>query len=295
MTAPHTTDEWWDIDGVSLHRPGWNVSTLGGRFNVPPLRGNDQTFAYVPGEEWREKLPASRNITLNMWTQGVDSTTGAYDVDQRRKWNDNWRFLTNLFWTPDRQILVTRRWLLSDGNDAPYIQTAEALAQYVGGLEPSMTGRTRSTFAVELKLHDPFFYGAQTDTQVNVGSTVTIHNPGDAVAAYRNLYVFLVGPLTNPVLRNNTPNPDVWVKYAGSITAGQVIRLDIEKFTAFAADPEFTVPESPNDPPPMNRLGYISHSGSPTYMGLLKKNNSLTLTADSGTGHAIVRFRPPYL
>lgn len=288
----NSTDEYWDVDGVSLHQYGWAIATFGGtRHGVPALRGDDVTYAYVPGEEWREKIPASRVISLAMWTTGTDPATGLPTTDMRRQWNDNWHYLRKLFWTPRRQFVLTRRWLLTDGEGDPYIHVASALGQYVSGLEPGMTSRTRADFTVDIKLCDPFFYGTEVETTIPLNTPTTIVNPGDYPAAHNHVEVDFVGDLVNPKLTNTTPSPQVWVKYGFANDDNQTVTLNVTAFTATADEgPEFSYPEWP-----LNRIGYISHSGARPWMGLIQGENSLTLTADSGTGHAVLRFRAPYL
>jgi hypothetical protein len=289
-----TTVEFWEIDGVSLSEEGWNVTTLAGRYNVPPLRGDNATFAYVEGQEFRRKIPDARTLILNMWTTGVEPYSGAAGDDQMRKWNDNWHFLCQLFWTPRREVTITRRWLRTDGQSGvPSLHVHTAKAQYSGGLEPTMTGRFRSVFNVELRMSDPFFYGQEiVSGPIGRGDTDTVYNPGDYVAASRHLFVDLLGPLSYPELVNATPDPDVRVKYNGNIPDGQTVTLDVRAFTATAAVEEVFIPENPLT---KNRVGFIRHSGTRSWMGLERGNNELTLNATSGTGHAIVRFRPPYL
>ena len=290
----NTTDEYWDIDGSSLNVPGWNLSTLGGRFTVPPLRGEDTTCPYVPGDQHGDYVPGSRVLTFNMWLAGADRSSGALNVDQRRAWNDNWKYLTRLFWTPKREFVVTRRLWLTDPDaetDAGVIQTTTARGFYSAGLDAQMTGRTRATFTVDVKLADPFFYGPVVETTIDVADPEVITNPGDFDAGHRNISVVLHGPLTNPTLTNSTPDPDVWVKYLGSLDTGKTLTLNIEAFTAIAsAPPDIAIPEYS-----LNRGGYISHGGAHNWMGLVRGTNTLTLTADSGAGHAVVRFQPPYL
>jgi len=288
----NNTDEYWEIDGVSLHQYGWSVSTLSGtRLSVPPLRGADRQFAFVAGEEFRPKVPGPKVITLNMWLTGSDPATGIPAEDQRRAWNDNWQRLRTLMWTPTRQFTLTRRLLLSDEDGDPYVQTTTTLGQYLGGLEPGMTGRTRATFSVDVKLTHPFFYGTQQTHTIDVDETATITNPGDTQTWARHVYVDLVGPLENATLTNSTPAPDVSVSYSGDVNDGQTVTLDVWQFSAMAAVDEPSIPEIDS----RNRIGQISHSGAREFFGLLKGANSITLTADSGTGHAELRFRPPYL
>ncbi len=294
-----TTIEFWECDGVSLSEQGWNVSTLSGRYNVPQLRGEDATYAYVEGQDFRPKIPDSRQITLQMWVQGVEPGTGIAGPDQMRRWNDNWHFLCQLFWTPKRQVVLTRRWLRTNDNGTVEIQVTTAKAQYIGGLEPSMTGRFRSTFQVDFKLHDPFFY-PQVDTTATVANAgtaatpselVTVRNPGDYIAAGRHMFVEFHGPLTNPVLQNATPAPDVAVGYTGSLASGQVLTLDIRNFTAKLNQQDTGVPGSN-----LNRTGFVGHSGSRYWFGLERGDNLLALTSSGDTsGYAVVKYRPPYL
>lgn len=278
---PSSSSEYWDIDGTSLHQLGWSVSTLEGRFNVPPLRGSDVQFANVEGEAFRAKVPGTRTISLAMWLTGSNPATGIPTSDPLLAWNDNWHTLINLFWTPRRQVQLTRRWWLTVGGTKTLV-TATAEAQYLSGLEPSMTGRHRATFTVDLKLTKPFFFGPEIATTVAAGSTVSITNPGDWNAVDRFVSVDLVGDLTNPVLTNSSPEPSVVVSYGHTITGGQTITLDVEQFTALSNIGT-------------NRINYVSHSGDQRWFGLQKGVNSVHLDGGGGSGHAVVRFRPPYL
>lgn len=290
----NTVDEWWEVDGTSLHLPGWNIETLGGsRFGVPNLRGEDMQYAYVPGEEFSPKEPGVRVLTLAMWMVGITPETGDYNVDQRRQWNDNWNRLRKLLWVPHRQFTLTRRWLLSDDDGEPYIQTASALGQYAGGLEPTMTGRTRARFTVDIKLTDPFFYGTEiASDEIDRGQVITLHNPGDYLAAHNNMSIELVGPLTAPItVWNLTTNPDVSVVFNENVPSGHIVTLDVGKFTAQI---NLIPPGSPLDYT-VNRIGKVRHSGARRWMGLLPGDNSIQLTAAAGSGHAALRFRPPYL
>jgi len=292
----NTTDEFWEIDGVSLHREGWNVISLEGRLNTPPMRGDDQTHAQVPGEQWMPKQIGSRNLTLGMWMIGVNNDTG-YSVDQRRQWNDNYRFLSRLFWQPDREFIITRRWLLTDNNGIVGIQVHRALGQLAAPLAPAMTGRTRGVMTVDIKLAHPFFYGDEEVHTIARDTPTVVHNPGDYSAAWKHLYMHLVGPLKNPRLANTTPNPDVWFKYNATLVTGQAVTLDIDRFIARSDSVLFTYPENNLDLTPNNKGVLVSHGGAYPWMGLQRGDNNLILTTDSGTdsGHVEIRFRPPYL
>lgn len=283
MTVINSTEAYWDVDNESLNTYARNISTIGGsRYDLPPLRGSNSQFAYRPGAAFRPKVADSRVVTLMMWVAGVDPESGEPDTtDQVVRWNDNFNSLRRLLWTPGREVALTRRWKLTDPDtDLPAIMSATAQAQIAGNLAPNMTGRTRADFAVDLLLADPYFYGSSvTSDHIDVGgSDVVVDNKGDDSTYYTGVYVDLVGPLTNPRLTNTSTNPDVWVEVSGSLTG--TTTLDIGKYLIFPSSL------------PLNR---VSHSGARSWFGLLKGNNSLSLTASAGSGYAVVRFTPPFV
>lgn len=228
-----SSDEYWMIDGVSLHEYGWSVSTIGGsRYDLPPLRGEDIQLAYRPGKVHRPKYPDSRTVELVMWVAGVDPATGNQVTDARLRWNDSWDFLRRLVWKPNGgQVTLTRRWFLTvDGVQT--LVAADAQAQIADAMAPTMTGRHRADFTMTLLLADPYFYGDQIVQPLGLGSVTTVTNPGNDAAAYTNVQIDLMGPLTNPKVTNTSAAPNVWVQYVGIIPAGQVLRLDIGTYSA---------------------------------------------------------------
>lgn len=274
--------EWWSIDGESLHQYGWSVATVGGsRYDLPARRGENIRVAYRPGALHRPKLADQRVVQLIMWLTGTDPATGGAVADPTLRWNDSWDFLRRLVWKPDgAQVTLTRRWRLTvDG--APTLVEASALAEIADSMAPAMTGRTRSDFTMTLLLADPYYYGGQVTTPIPLDTPTSVVNRGHDIAAHNGVQVDLIGPLTNPRLTNSTPNPDVWVQL-DTVPAGQTVTLDVGAFTATRSDGA-------------NVINDIVHSGSRWWMGLLSGANTLTLTADSGTGSAVLRHQPPYV
>lgn len=282
----NSSSEYWTIDGVSLHQYGWSVRTLTGRHQAPPLRGDNNRAAYVPGEIWVAKTPDAYDLTLPMFLAGSDPATGAAVDEPMLQWNDSWAFLRNLFWTPEREFLIGRRWWRTGGagGTAPGIAYAEARGQLTAGqpLAPTMTMRTHATFDVSIRLAHPFFYGVETTATIPRGSSATVVNPGDWQAWPRHLFVELHGPLKNPRLTNTTPATDVYCGVPGTIAAGETVTLDVRQFLAL-------------NQAETNRTGEVYNSGTRPWMALLRGTNTVKLTADSGAGYAVVRFRPPYL
>lgn len=285
-----TTDEAWEIDGVSLHQYGWNVATVGGsRYDLPPLRGENIRLAYRPGAVHRPKVADSRTINLIMWVSGADPATGNAVNDQRLRWNDSWDFLRRLVWKPHgTQVTLTRRWWLTDpatGN--PQLVVASGLAEIADQMPPTMTGRFRADFAMTLLMADPFFYGPEVEVPLVRGQPVSVVNPGHDVSAHTGLEVEFIGPLINPRLTNITADPNTWVQYNGPISTGQSVLCDVGAYQATRL------------PAGANHINLIRHSGARHWMGLLPGTNSLSLTsgtaATGGYGNARLRYRPPYV
>lgn len=315
----NSTEEFWEIDGVSLHQYGWSVTTVGGsRYNLPPRRGADIAIAYRPGQVHRRKLPDARQITLIMFMVGMDPATGPQagthltSDEQRTQWNDNWDFLRRTVYPQYLDTgLVTlgRRWRLTaptfpttrvgdsiiagdPGTPASGVSRvlyAFALAEMTGDMAPTMTGRTRSDFQLDLTLADPYFYGNVVTCDLAVGTPVYVWNDGHDVAAHNQVEVDFVGPLTNPVLTNQSTSPDTWVKYTGTVASGQTLTLVPGAFSARQhPNGEAVTSTSPN------KIGLISSYGARDWVNLLRGANKLLLTG-TGSGHATLRFRPPYV
>lgn len=261
----NNTDEAWDIDGVSLHQFGWSISTLGGsRLSLPPLRGEDIAVAYRAGKTWRPKLADSRPMTLMMWLEGSDPATGNPAADPHLQWMDSWMFLRRLLWKPrGAQISLTRRWRETVGG-TPTLLSATAQAQIAGSMEPTMMGNAAATFAVDLILADPYFYGPQITAPVT--GSVTVTNPGDDDALAYGMSIDLAAGCT---LTNTTPSPHVVVSSPAAVT------LDLSNFSVS----------------PGSAAGGVVHSGARAWMGLQPGANTLVASGGSAT----IRFRPPYV
>lgn len=285
MTEVYSSAEYWSIGDVSLHRQGWSISSFGGsRYDLPPRRGDGSLkFAYRPGAIHKPRLPDPRPIDLIMWMTATDPATGDRPSDLMTQFNDNWDTLRRLVWKPnDETVTLTRRWYLTQSSTKTLV-AASAEAILTNTMPPNMTGRYRATFTMQFLLNDPFFFGALETNSCVISTPKSIVNLGHDVAAWSNLEVDFVGPLVNPRLTNTTPAPDVWVQYTGTVASGQTVRLKVGDFRAYRVSDS------------ANLIGSISNSGARHWMGLLPGTNSLTLTASSGSGTAVVRHQPPYV
>lgn len=275
-----SSTEFWDVDGVPLNTYCWAIKSIGGsRSGLPPLRGENKLLPNREGRSFRPKKPDSRVITLAMWVAGMDPDTDAPSThNQIVQWNDNWDYLRRLFWTPDREISLTRRWLSNAAN--PTLIEASAKAQIAGAMEPNMTGRSRADFAVDLLLADPFFYGEEITMTIAANTTVAVYNPGDSKTSNMPFTIEWVGSLINPKLTNLTNGS--WMQPNTLIPLDTQIDTDIKTYKAVRS----------TDLASMNTS--ISHAGARQWISLEPGANQFRLDA-TGSGAAILRFIPAYV
>jgi hypothetical protein len=272
-----TTDVFWEVDGVSLQEIAWNIETLGGaRRTVPGWRGSDRKYAYRAGAAPRLMVADSRTITLAMWCTGWRNN----DADPAHiawRYEDNRRALERLFWRPDGQLVaLTKRWWQIDGG----ISRATGTGRVVSDMAPTMQGPHKGKFAVDLFMPDPWFYGPQETVSIDRGSTQTVPNSGDDACTH--MTVNFHGPLTNPVLTNLTASPNIVLALDGDIDSGHYWTVDVD---------DATVTRNVDN---SNQISRLSHSGSRAWMRLGRFGNELRLTADAGSGHAVVLYNPAH-
>lgn len=270
---PNSTPEYWDANGISLQTFAQNLSSWGGgREGVPPLRGEDLKIPYLPGRRFARKVPDSRIIPLEGWVVGTETINGRErgTVQAARK---NWRALRSLLWDPRKQISLTRRWYDANG----VLQTATALAQFAGGMEPDVeAGGTKLKFAVDLFLADPFFYGAEI-THTLVSGTQTKQILGDWPSLRGRLE--LVG-VQGPTTVATTGEYAHSVTYGASVLTGTTAILDVEAFKATVG----STPKTEN----------VSHSGARFWFSPDPGAATSIVVTRTGTGTLRYVYRPAW-
>lgn len=266
------TEEYWEVDGVSLHTWAWAVATLDGREGLPQRRGENQVVAYRPGEVWRPKVFGPRVVPLIMWVKGSDADGFIPGAGARAQFRSNLEALKSMFAVTDRELALTRRLRTLSGL---LVQTGKG--ECVGSLEPRMNGRTQAAFVADILMADPFWYGAEVAPAVPLaGATIT--NVGSAQASAMS--IALVGPLTGPVvLTNQTLN--IVLTYIDTIAAGETVTIDTAVGSAVSSVSGAV-------------SGRLQHSGSSFLMELKQGANVMLLSAAGGTGQAVVTYKPPY-
>lgn len=282
----NNTVEFWSVNGISLHQFGWSVTTLSGtRYALPTKRGENTPYAYIPGSSHRIKVDEERVISLQMFMTGSDPATGIPGSNPVQKWNDNWDTLRRLVYSPTgSQVTLTRRTLLTNwlGSGTPLL-TVDALAEMTGTMEPTMTGRTRAEFVLDFTLADPYFYGGSETQNLTKDIISPVVNTGHVVAKARHMSIDLIGPLTNPTVTNLSTSPVTSVTFTGTIGSGSTLTINVSQFQALLA------------PANTNQIAKISHSGNRNWFALYPGNNNIRLTATSGTGSGVLRWRAPYV
>jgi hypothetical protein len=275
----NSSDEYWEIDGISLNQYCWAIKTIGGgRMAVPKLRGDNTLFPFRDGRAFRSKNADSRVITLAMWVAGVDPATDQPASNQNVQFNDNWKTLQRLLWSPEQQLTLTRRWWENAGT--PVLRTATALCELAGTMDPTMTGRTRADFAVDLLLSDPYFYGPEITANLTPSSNVVVNNPGD-IAVWSTINVQLNGELVSPRITNSTAN--VWMQVNTAVITNP-INVSVGDYSVINSFDQSVL------------TGSVVHSGYRSWFRLLPGDNTLRLTSTgNSTGNAVLKFKPAYL
>ena len=275
--------EYWDVqwtDGqwYSLHGYTHHVESIyGARTNVPSLRGSNVAVYGRPGQLHQPKIADQRTITLRGWVSNTDEADNPRGQDCEAGLDTNWRMLRRLLWRENgAQFLLRRRWYDESG----VLVSAEAMVEYSGGLDLSEHVIEAGAWTCDLTLADPYFYGPVESVTLAVGVPQMVVNKGDVPA--RRITITFQNQLSTPVVTNTTPNPDIWVRMGLNLATGASAVLNVDQFRATRSDGA-------------NIIGSITRSGSRPWMTLSPGSNSLSLSASSGAGTALVQWRPAYL
>jgi hypothetical protein len=266
--------ETWAIDGVDLLDLASDVQRIDANL-APPLRGDDRQYAFRPGRAYRARVTDSRSVTLGLWLIGQDGP-GTTVADYMDNYAAAERDLLRLL-RPDggREFEISKTWTDDLGT---HTATGRGIAP--GGIERNRAGKHAGRVTVDIGMADPFFYGSVITVPLTKNVPATITNPGDEGTVM--VEIDYAGILSNPVVTNSTPDPEIYVKVGTAIAAGDTVRLNADLATAT------------RDSDGANLIGAVTHSGHRAWLRLGTGANQVTLTADSGAGSAVLRYWPIY-
>lgn len=272
--------QWTDGEWYNLHRFSYHVETIyGSRTNVPKLRGSNVAVYGRPGRLHQPKIADQRTISIRGWVSDRDEDDNPYSAAICGEGlNTNWRALRRLLWRENgAEFNLRRHWYDETGT----LIAAIASVEYAGGLDLSEHVGEAGRWTCDLNLSDPYFYGDEEMVTLAIDTPQTVTNIGDVPASQMTLE--FMDALTNPMITNSTPEPDVWVRLGSSIDPADSVVLDTGAFTAVRSSDS------------TNLIGAVSRSGARPWMVLSPGDNSLELTATGGTGTVDVTWRPAYL
>jgi hypothetical protein len=277
-----TTETYWSVNGVPLNTLAYNVTTWGGDLQAPPpLRGEDLTIPYRPGQVLQSRRPDGRSLSFSMWVLGADEDGNVPEnKTMRAEFEKNFKMLRNLFWNQGRPVSITKRWR---DYDTGALQTATATGIFSNGLAPTMNGGLRASFSVDFFLPDPFFYGPEVT--VNFAATSTSNQTFTVLGDFETTVVLLTvnGARTNFRWTNNTES--VYVNVSGVFATGASAWIDVDNWQARRN------PSAENT----TLIASVTHLGHPFWFVLRPGPQNVSLSSSSGTGTGVLKYRPRWL
>lgn len=231
MPEVATTAEWWSVfdrAGVerSLQTYAFNISSWGGdRQAPPPMRGDDVVIGYQPGEEWVAKMPGARVLSLGMWVTGANDD-GTVPADKALEFRENWAMLRRLLWNRQERFTLRKRFYDEGGT----LRTADAQAEFQGGLNPEMHGISAAAFTVDLKLADPFFYSSAQTISLNTAASGGVWSGtvlGDWYARKVSLTATASNDVSSPSLTVDTMTPVASWSVLADVPTGKQFTMDV--------------------------------------------------------------------
>lgn len=272
---PNTTITHWEAAGVSLHTYAQSIETLSG-LGPPKLRGENVVVPLHPGARYVSKVPDSNILTLAMWLRGVDSAAGPAEVNEtKEQYMRNWNDLIRLLWRDGQQFSLTKRFY--DGVN-PAVISASALAEYSGGMQPTMMGRSAAKCTVDLLLADPYFYTDNVFSQALVNGNNTINVPGTAESL--NVFIRINGVRTNTTIRNITNG--IEFTYPNAVASTEYVDVDVKNYSAR---------HKPAGGAEYDASSRIIHTGAPQWLKLEPGANTLNVSSTSGSGVITIQAR----
>lgn len=232
-------------NGTALETVARKYGVLDGAVNAPALRGENDTVPRRDGAVFSRKMVDPWVLPIGMVVLGANED-GSIPADSWKAFQNNWRTLKALVWSPRTAGTLTRTLSLPSG-DVVSTATAEVLPSSLATSRVGIHGRV----AVEFLILSGYFYGTQV-TGVTPGIATFA---GDADTRRITLTLPGAGTLTNSTL-------------GVSVTVTAACTLDVEAFTATAG------------------LAGLSWSGDDYWFVLAPGSNTITWSGAAGASIA---------
>jgi hypothetical protein len=273
MTTILLAPDRWTFGGLDLSSYAYLVRKVTGADDFPALRGEDPSFAGLPGRLSLGKLEDARRLALALYVFPKDASGALVEPTAVRQARANLDALYAILGKGGQQALVR---VLPDATS----RTAQAEVVAVSDFSDEASGLVLGLVA-DFWLADPYFYGADVTDERAIPSSptaFTLTNPG-TVRGHRVRITF-TGPITNPRVTQVTTG--IWVQYTGAVLSGDNLVIDCEAFTAL------------NDG--VNAIGAITHSGAYEFFRVEAGANALSVTGSAMDGNTRLEttIRPAY-
>lgn len=274
-----SSDEYMEASGIPLQTYAMNIETVGGTRRAPgKFRGSNVKIPHRRGTMFVAKMPDERVISLNMWIRGCNAD-GKIPTGRtaRALYEENLDSLINLLWRADTQFVLSKRVFLGEA-----IKVVDALAEFDGGLEPTMIGRRAAKMTVDLRLSDPYFYDRNYTTVNLVNGDNLINVPGTGTTT--KILLTINGARNVTKIRNSTFG--VEVTYNDSLNLNDVALIDVDAHNAY---------KTPNGQVRVKNNTKIVHQGNAEWLYLEPGPNLISVSSSAGAGAVQLQYKAAYV
>lgn len=273
--------EFYTVNGIELATPGYGISSI--IRGIPSRKGENVDTPSSHGTIWREKRLNPRQETWSMYVTDVNPSTGAIpstDSAKRTQFNTNYDTIVTLLGTMAKQLTVTH----TRDVDAQRVGYAEVVSDVT---IPDHRDLYIAQFEVEVLFPDPRWYATTTSTTSAItysgssaSASLSASAVGTAPVTAMTITFTSTSSLTNPRLNNLTYSDSTsTIGYTGTIPSGQTVVIDTDLLTLKRNN--------------VNDIANIYRTGTrQSWFELFPTdNNTLQLTATSGTGNVVISYK----
>lgn len=254
----------WSFNGLDLSTLG-AITLLDDYLSSPSRKGGDQNIPKHHGSLFSQKFFDKREIEIGLAIRKDSSILLEEALDTLRK---------TLLMRGEKTLSNTR----ADGS----VRTAQASVN--GSITVKRESYKFARATVQFSLADPFFRSTiLTELETDIDESpeeFSIENAGTVEECQP--VIALTGPLTNPVISNDTNGCSM--TYNGTIASPRIVTIQV-------INGELTALDDLGN----NLISNLEHEGTETHFRLEPGSNDISVTSTSPTtGKVGISFYPPY-